>query len=60
VIRKLADNLTIVLDSLDVKEQLAAQGMEPFRGDAAKFTAHMQREMTRWSAVIKSRGITAD
>jgi tripartite-type tricarboxylate transporter receptor subunit TctC len=39
---------------------LAQQGMEPFRGDARAFAEHMQKEMTRWSTLIKSRGITAD
>jgi tripartite-type tricarboxylate transporter receptor subunit TctC len=60
VIRRLADAVDRALDSQDVKDQLAVQGIEPFKGDAKRFSEHMQREMTRWAAVIKSRGISAD
>jgi tripartite-type tricarboxylate transporter receptor subunit TctC len=60
IIRKLADVINRSLDSADVKEQLALQGMEPFKGDARRFSEHMQKEMTRWATLIKSRGITAD
>ena len=60
VIRKLADALRRTQDSNDVRELLAQQGMEPFRGDARAFSEHMQKEMTRWSTLIKSRGITAE
>jgi tripartite-type tricarboxylate transporter receptor subunit TctC len=60
VIRKLADAIDRSLDSQDVKDLLALQGMEPFKGDAKHFSEHMQREMTRWAALIKSRGISAD
>ena len=60
VIRKLAEAINRSLDAPDVKEQLAVQGIEPFKGDARHFSDHMRREMTRWAALIKSRGITAD
>ena len=60
VIRRLAVAVNGALDASDVVSQLAVQGMEPFKGDAKQFSEHMRREMTRWAALIKSRGISAD
>jgi len=60
IIGTLADAVNRALDSQEVMDQLAAQGIEPFKGDAKQFSGHMQREMTRWATLIKSRGITAD
>ncbi len=60
VVRKLADAINRSLDAPDIRDQLALQGIEPFKGDAKRFSEHMQKEMTRWATLIKSRGITAD
>ncbi len=60
VIRRLAFAVNGALDASEVTSQLAVQGMEPFKGDAKQFSEHMRREMTRWAALIKSRGISAD
>jgi len=58
VIGTLAAALDKALDSQDVKDQLAAQGIEPFKGDAARFSAYMASEMKKWAEVIKASGIT--
>jgi tripartite-type tricarboxylate transporter receptor subunit TctC len=59
VIERLAAAIDRALESPDVKDALAVQGMEPLRGDARRFAEQMRREMTRWSTLIRSRGITA-
>ena len=60
VIRKLAGALEQAQETPEVVRLLANQGIEPFKGDARQFSEHMRREMHRWSAVIKARGIAAD
>ena len=60
VIHKLADAVNQAQDAPDVRSQLFTQGIEPFKGDARQFAEHMRREMARWAALIKSRGISAD
>jgi len=60
VIRTLAGAVEQTLETPDVVRLLAAQGIEPFRGDARQFAEHMRREMQKWSALIRSRGIAAD
>jgi tripartite-type tricarboxylate transporter receptor subunit TctC len=60
VIGKLAGAVERTLDAPDVVRLLAAQGIEPLRGDARHFSEHMRRETQKWSALIQSRGIAAD
>lgn len=59
IIERLSDAIGRALDSPQTRDALLAQGMEPFRGSARQFGDHMRREMTRWSTLIRSRGITA-
>ena len=60
VIRKLADAVERTLESPETVRLLAAQGIEPLHGDARQFSEHMRREMQKWAALIKSRGIAAE
>jgi tripartite-type tricarboxylate transporter receptor subunit TctC len=60
VVHKLADAVDQAIDSDIVKEQLAAQGIDPYKGDAKAYAEQIARELKKWSAVIKSAGIEPD
>jgi tripartite-type tricarboxylate transporter receptor subunit TctC len=60
VVKALGDALMKAVDSPDVIDQLAKQGIEPFKGDGAFFSKYMSQEMAKWAAVISSAGITAE
>lgn len=44
----------------DVRERLAAQGIEPYQGSAGAFADYVRREVAMWSKIVKSTGITVD
>ncbi len=60
VLRKLFDATDAAVASDTVRDQLLPQGIEPYRGDARAFAAQIDRELKKWSAVIKSAGIQPD
>jgi tripartite-type tricarboxylate transporter receptor subunit TctC len=56
-IKVLSAALLKALDSQEVKDQLAAQGIEPYKGDPAQFSEQMAKEMKKWAQVVKAAGI---
>jgi len=44
----------------EVRERLAASGIEPMLGSPEDFMALLQSEYARWGKVVKSAGIKAD
>jgi tripartite-type tricarboxylate transporter receptor subunit TctC len=60
VLRKLFNATDAAVASDTVRDQLLPQGIEPYRGDARAFAAKIDRELKKWSAVIKSVGIQPD
>ncbi|NYE22210.1 Bug family tripartite tricarboxylate transporter substrate binding protein [Pigmentiphaga litoralis] len=60
VVQKLSSALDAATDSQEVRDQLAAQGIEPFKGDAKEFARYMQQETRKWADVIKTSGITVE
>jgi tripartite-type tricarboxylate transporter receptor subunit TctC len=60
IVQTLYAALSKALDSPEVVRQLAQQGIEPFKGDGAAFTAYMTSEEARWAPVIRAAGITAE
>jgi len=42
----------------EVRERLAAAGMEPLPGTPAEFTAYLRREVAKWRAIVKQTGVT--
>jgi tripartite-type tricarboxylate transporter receptor subunit TctC len=44
----------------DVRERLAAQGIEPYQGSAGAFADYVRREVAMWSKIVKSTGITVN
>jgi tripartite-type tricarboxylate transporter receptor subunit TctC len=56
----LANALSRTLDDPEVVRQLAQQAIEPFRGDGPAYWKYMRDETQKWTAIVKSAGITAD
>jgi tripartite-type tricarboxylate transporter receptor subunit TctC len=57
VIAKLNAEVDKALASPDVREKLAAAGIEPGGGTPQQFGSFIQSEMTRWAKVAKDAGI---
>jgi tripartite-type tricarboxylate transporter receptor subunit TctC len=43
-----------------VKEQFAAQGLEPATSSAQEFAAYLKSEVAKWGKVIRAAGVTAE
>ena len=59
-ISKLNSEVGKILETLEVRERLQAQGAEPMPGTPAAFAAFMQEEMAKWAPVVKQAGVRLD
>jgi tripartite-type tricarboxylate transporter receptor subunit TctC len=57
---KLSSEIAKLLKSPDVRDRLAAQGMEPVGSTPAQFAEFVRRENAQWSKVVKSAGVKAE
>jgi tripartite-type tricarboxylate transporter receptor subunit TctC len=57
---QLSSAIAKLLKSPDVRERLAAQGMEPVGSTPAQFADFVRRENAQWSKVVKSAGVKAE
>jgi tripartite-type tricarboxylate transporter receptor subunit TctC len=60
IIGRLNSEISQIIVLPDVKERLAAQGMEPQPGTAPEFAAYVKKEVDRWSKIVKTVGLTVD
>jgi tripartite-type tricarboxylate transporter receptor subunit TctC/ketosteroid isomerase-like protein len=60
VIDRLNRETVKVLESIDVRERLQAQGAEPMPGTPEAFASFMQEEMAKWAPVVKQAGVKLD
>ena len=60
VINRLNTEVNQIVLLPDVKERLAAQGMEPQAGSAAEFAAYVKKEVEMWAKIVKTTGISVD
>jgi len=60
IIGRLNSEISQIVLLPDVKERLAAQGMEPQPGTAAEFTAYVKKEVDKWARIVKTVGLTVD
>jgi tripartite-type tricarboxylate transporter receptor subunit TctC len=59
VIGRLNQEIARVLASAEVKDRFLSLGVEPVGGSPAALAATVKAEMTKWGALIKEAGITA-
>jgi tripartite-type tricarboxylate transporter receptor subunit TctC len=60
VINKLSTEIARIVQAPAVREKLVAQAAEPIGSTPEQFTAVMEGELKKWSAVIRQTGIRAD
>ncbi len=58
IVDKLHAEIVKVINSPDMKEKLIAQGADPVANTPEQATAHVEREIAKWTKVIKGAGIT--
>jgi tripartite-type tricarboxylate transporter receptor subunit TctC len=59
-ILRLNSELMKILGRPDVRERLASEGAEPLGSTPEQFGAYIQREIERWTRVIKEAGVRAE
>jgi tripartite-type tricarboxylate transporter receptor subunit TctC len=57
VVDKLNRGFVAAIQSPDVRQQLAAMGLEPVGNPAAQFAATIRAEIAQWAKVVKEAGI---
>ena len=57
VVTKINAEANKALTSADVRDKLAAAGIEPVGGTSAQFAAFIQSEMARWAKVAQAAGL---
>jgi tripartite-type tricarboxylate transporter receptor subunit TctC len=60
VVTRLASEVTTIVRSPAMREQLAAQGAEPSGGTPEEFAQTLRSDAATWSRVVKDAGIRAD
>jgi hypothetical protein len=57
VIQKLSTEISNAVLKTDFRDRLLSLGTTPVGSDPARLAEHVQAELARWSAVVKSAGI---
>jgi tripartite-type tricarboxylate transporter receptor subunit TctC len=60
IIERLNRELNAVLVTDEVRKRLALEGGEPIPGAPEEYTADIEREETRWSALVKTIGLKGE
>jgi tripartite-type tricarboxylate transporter receptor subunit TctC len=60
ITEKLASEIARLLKLPDVRERLAAQGMEAVGSTPPQFAEFVRRENAQWSKVVRSAGVKAE
>ena len=60
ITQRLSREIAAALRQPQLQSQLAAGGYEPVGSTPEALQAHIEREITRWAAVVKSTGARVD
>ncbi len=60
IVQRLNGAIVRALQSADLRERLAADGIEPAGGTPEAFAEHLRREITIWSKVVRDSGARAE
>ncbi len=58
IVERLNVSIASMVRQPEVRERLAAAGMEPLPGTPAEFTAYLRREVAKWRTIVKQTGVT--
>jgi tripartite-type tricarboxylate transporter receptor subunit TctC len=56
VVTKINAEINYTLTTAEVKERLAAQGVEPQGGTPSAFAAYLRSEIPKWTKVVRDAG----
>jgi tripartite-type tricarboxylate transporter receptor subunit TctC len=57
VVNKIANDVNTLLDSADMKDKMAAAGVQILRSTQPEFDAYYRADIAKWARVIKASGI---
>ena len=60
IIAQLNRQIAALLQSPDIRERLAVQGLEAASNSPAEFRSYIASEVRKWAVVIKQAGVVAD
>jgi tripartite-type tricarboxylate transporter receptor subunit TctC len=60
IIAQLNRQIAALLQSPDIRERLAVQGLEAASNSPAEFRTYIASEVRKWAVVIKQAGVVAD
>jgi tripartite-type tricarboxylate transporter receptor subunit TctC len=60
IVARLNEAIQAILELPEVKEQLASEGGEVVGGTPKEFASYMEREIAKWTNVVKAAGIKAE
>jgi tripartite-type tricarboxylate transporter receptor subunit TctC len=60
IVNRLNAAIVRALQSADLRERLAADGIEPAGGTPEAFAEYLRREITVWSKVVRDSGAKAE
>jgi tripartite-type tricarboxylate transporter receptor subunit TctC len=60
VVDQLHNQFVAIVNTTDVQERFAAQGLEPVASTPAQLADHLRSESAKWAHVIKASGVRAD
>ena len=60
ITQRLSQETVRLLQAPDVREKLAAQGMDPVGGTPAQFAEFVKREFEQWGKVVRAAGVKAE
>jgi tripartite-type tricarboxylate transporter receptor subunit TctC len=60
IVQKLNQSLVAIIRDPQVKEQLTNAGVEPLGSTPAALAAHLERELAKWTKVVRAAGVRLD
>ncbi|MEO7727802.1 MAG: tripartite tricarboxylate transporter substrate-binding protein, partial [Burkholderiales bacterium] len=60
IVARINRQIAAILQTPDMRERLAVQGLEAFSNTPAEFSAYIAAEVGKWAKVIKQAGVVAD
>ena len=60
IVERLSTEANRALNSADVRGRLAQQGTEPLGSTPDEYAAYIDRELARWSRIVRESGVTLD